>query len=70
MTSAVQRSTSTRGSQPHGAHKINNVLGQALLTKELGKTRVIAETGAGPARCGYRDAAALLASGLHDLHGT
>ncbi|MFC6082839.1 tryptophan synthase subunit beta [Sphaerisporangium aureirubrum] len=30
-----------------GAHKINNVLGQALLTKRLGKTRVIAETGAG-----------------------
>ena len=30
-----------------GSHKINNVLGQALLTKELGKTRVIAETGAG-----------------------
>ncbi len=27
-----------------GSHKINNVLGQALLTKELGKTRVIAET--------------------------
>ncbi|SDR11403.1 tryptophan synthase subunit beta [Thermostaphylospora chromogena] len=30
-----------------GAHKINNVLGQLLLTKRLGKTRVIAETGAG-----------------------
>ncbi len=30
-----------------GAHKINNVLGQALLTKRLGKKRVIAETGAG-----------------------
>src|SRR5690606_34681426 len=30
-----------------GSHKINNVLGQALLTKKLGKTRVIAETGAG-----------------------
>src|SRR6516162_5425300 len=29
-----------------GSHKINNVLGQALLTKRLGKTRVIAETGA------------------------
>ncbi len=28
-----------------GSHKINNVLGQALLTKRLGKTRVIAETG-------------------------
>lgn len=30
-----------------GAHKINNTLGQALLTRRMGKTRVIAETGAG-----------------------
>lgn len=30
-----------------GAHKINNVLGQALLAKKMGKTRIIAETGAG-----------------------
>src|SRR5512138_281281 len=30
-----------------GAHKINNTLGQALLAKRMGKTRVIAETGAG-----------------------
>ena len=30
-----------------GAHKINNTLGQALLTKKMGKTRIIAETGAG-----------------------
>ena len=30
-----------------GSHKINNVLAQALLTKRMGKTRVIAETGAG-----------------------
>src|SRR6476659_3654864 len=30
-----------------GSHKINNVLGQALLTKRMGKQRVIAETGAG-----------------------
>ena len=30
-----------------GAHKIRNVMGQALLTKRMGKTRVIAETGAG-----------------------
>lgn len=30
-----------------GAHKINNTVGQALLTKRMGKTRVIAETGAG-----------------------
>ena len=33
-----------------GAHKINNVLGQVLLAKKMGKTRVIAETGAGAAR--------------------
>ena len=30
-----------------GSHKINNVLGQALLAKKMGKTRLIAETGAG-----------------------
>ena len=30
-----------------GAHKINNALGQALLAKRMGKTRIIAETGAG-----------------------
>ena len=30
-----------------GAHKINNALGQALLCKRMGKTRIIAETGAG-----------------------
>ena len=30
-----------------GAHKINNTLGQILLAKRLGKTRIIAETGAG-----------------------
>ena len=30
-----------------GAHKINNALGQALLAKKMGKTRLIAETGAG-----------------------
>lgn len=30
-----------------GSHKINNVMGQALLTKRMGKTRIIAETGAG-----------------------
>ncbi len=46
-----------------GAHKINNALGQALLAKRMGKTRIIAETGAGQhgvavasvaARCGLR----------------
>lgn len=48
-----------------GSHKINNVLGQALLTQRMGKTRVIAETGAStstasrpppPARCSASNA--------------
>jgi tryptophan synthase beta chain len=43
-----------------GSHKINNVLGQALLTQELGKTRVIAETGAGQHGVATATAAALL----------
>jgi tryptophan synthase beta subunit len=44
-----------------GAHKINNVLGQALLTRRLGKTRVIAETGAGQHGVATATACALLA---------
>ncbi len=43
-----------------GSHKINNVLGQALLTKAIGKTRVIAETGAGQHGVATATAAALL----------
>lgn len=43
-----------------GAHKVNNVLGQALLTKRMGKTRVIAETGAGQHGVAAATAAALL----------
>ena len=43
-----------------GSHKINNVLGQALLTRTLGKTRVIAETGAGQHGVATATAAALL----------
>src|SRR5580704_1717006 len=43
-----------------GSHKINNVLGQALLAKRLGKTRVIAETGAGQHGVATATAAALL----------
>ncbi len=42
-----------------GAHKINNVLGQALLTKRMGKRRVIAETGAGQHGVATATAAAL-----------
>ncbi|MBO5265048.1 MAG: tryptophan synthase subunit beta [Ruminococcus sp.] len=43
-----------------GSHKINNVLGQVLLAKKLGKTRVIAETGAGQHGVATATAAALL----------
>jgi tryptophan synthase beta chain len=45
-----------------GSHKINNVLGQALLTKRMGKRRVIAETGAG-----QHGVAAATAAALFDL---
>lgn len=43
-----------------GAHKINNTLGQCLLAKAMGKTRIIAETGAGQHGVGTASAAALL----------
>lgn len=43
-----------------GAHKINNVLGQALLAKRMGKTKLIAETGAGQHGVATATAAALL----------
>ncbi len=43
-----------------GSHKINNVLGQALLAKRMGKTRLIAETGAGQHGVAAATAAALL----------
>ncbi|GAA3743571.1 tryptophan synthase subunit beta [Salinactinospora qingdaonensis] len=43
-----------------GSHKINNVLGQALLTRHMGKTRVIAETGAGQHGVATATACALL----------
>lgn len=43
-----------------GAHKINNVLGQALLAKKMGKTRLIAETGAGQHGVAAATAAALM----------
>ncbi len=45
-----------------GAHKINNTMGQALLAKRMGKTRVIAETGAG--QHGVATAIACAALGL------
>ena len=43
-----------------GSHKINNALGQALLTRRMGKTRVIAETGAGQHGVATATACALL----------
>ena len=43
-----------------GSHKINNVLGQALLTKRMGKRRIIAETGAGQHGVASATAAALM----------
>jgi tryptophan synthase beta chain len=43
-----------------GAHKINNALGQALLVKRMGKTRIVAETGAGQHGVATATAAALL----------
>ena len=56
-----------------GAHKIRNVLGQALLTKRMGKTRVIAETGAGQhgvataTACAYLDLACVIYMGEVDI---
>ena len=52
-----------------GSHKINNVLGQALLTKRIGKTRVIAETGAGQHGVATATAARADRARLHRLHG-
>jgi len=43
-----------------GSHKLNNVLGQALLTRRMGKTRIIAETGAGQHGVASATAAALM----------
>ena len=42
-----------------GSHKLNNVVGQALLTKRMGKSRMIAETGAGQHGVASATAAAL-----------
>ena len=52
-----------------GSHKINNVLGQALLARQMGKTRVIAETGAGQHGVATATACALLGLECVDLHG-
>lgn len=52
-----------------GSHKINNTLGQALLAKRMGKTRVIAETGAGQHGVATATAAALLGLQCHIYMG-
>ena len=52
-----------------GAHKINNVLGQALLAKKMGKTRLIAETGAGQHGVATATAAALMGNGMPGIYG-
>ena len=53
-----------------GAHKINNALGQALLAKRMGKTRVVAETGAGQHGVASATACALLGLECHVYMGT
>ena len=52
-----------------GSHKINNVLGQALLTRRMGKRRVIAETGAGQHGVATATAAALFGLELGQRRG-
>ena len=53
-----------------GAHKLNNALGQALLAKRMGKTRVVAETGAGQHGVASATACALLGLECHVYMGT
>jgi tryptophan synthase beta chain len=52
-----------------GAHKINNALGQILLAKRMGKTRIIAETGAGQHGVATATACALMGLELHCVYG-
>jgi tryptophan synthase beta chain len=57
-----------------GAHKLNNALGQVLLTRRLGKSRVIAETGAGmhgvatATACALLDMPCVVHMGIEDIH--
>jgi tryptophan synthase beta chain len=53
-----------------GAHKINNALGQALLAKRMGKTRIVAETGAGQHGVASATACALLGLECHVYMGS
>lgn len=52
-----------------GAHKINNVLGQVLLAKKMGKTRVIAETGAGQHGVAHGYGGGAHGHGMRSVHG-
>ena len=52
-----------------GAHKINNVLGQIILARRMGKTRIIAETGAGQHGRGHRDGLRQVRAEMRGLHG-
>ena len=58
--SATRSGSSARTCNHTGAHKINNALGQALLARRMGKTRIIAETGAGQHGVATATACALL----------
>ena len=52
-----------------GAHKINNALGQALLAERMGKTRIVAETGAGQHGVATRDGVRAARARVRRLHG-
>ena len=52
-----------------GAHKVNNVLGQIMLARRMGKTRIIAETGAGMHGVATATLCAQVRPALHRLHG-
>ena len=53
-----------------GSHKLNNVLGQMLLAKRMGKTRVIAETGAGQTWCSHCHSGGVNGHGMRNFHGS
>ena len=52
-----------------GAHKINNAIGQVLIARRMGKTRIIAETGAGQHECSYGNGMRTYADALYGLYG-
>ena len=52
-----------------GAHKINNVLGQIMLARRMGKTRIIAETGAGQHGVATATAVRAVRARMRGLHG-